>query len=267
MHLRMHRSHYLCPECGRRSPGVCLGPHERLRPRAGTLPLDLTWRIIPKLPDVPAETPTPIRASEPTKSIDAPMETLRPAGGKLLRAALAERYPDRVIPRGIAVTLAAEFGISQQRVAQVASSMGWTTAPRFSRKCPPRYECLCGRVQRSPHLCKDCDRVELACGHCNETVRRTAVSMLRFFQYGSSNKVYCNPRCWAADAPRRLIRIDRTDECARSKSASPDTSPNGGLHTIRSSWGGSLRRAWERAAGGGNCRQPRPTPRHAQRPS
>ena len=208
MQLRMHRKQYLCPECGRRSPGVCLGSHERLRPRAGTLPHDFTWRIIPKLADVPAEAPPPIRAGAPTKSIDAPMETLRSAGGKLLRAALAERYPDRVIPRGIAIALAAEFGVSHQRVAQVASSMGWTTAPRSSRKCPPRYECLCGQVQRSPNLCRECDTVALACGHCNEMVRRTAVSMLRFFQNGSSNTVYCNPRCWAADAPKRLIGIE-----------------------------------------------------------
>ena len=95
---------------------------------------------MPKPTVVPVET-TPTGASEPQKAMEGPAETLKPAqaGGersRLLRAALAERYADRVIPRGIAATLASELGVSRQRIAQVATAMGWTIAhdPRESAR-------------------------------------------------------------------------------------------------------------------------------------
>ena len=185
----MVRNQYLCPECGRRVAGVCLGPHERLQVPGGQSGVHDRWEIIPKPPLVTATAPTP-GASAPTAG------NARGERSQHLRAALAGRYPDRLLPRGIAADLAAEFGVSHQRVAQVATAMGWTIAPRSSRKCPPRYECLCGRVQISPELCYDCDTVELPCGHCKQMVRRTVDSMIRLFQYRVLTTVYCNPRCW-----------------------------------------------------------------------
>ena len=197
----MVRNQYLCPECGRRVAGVCLGPHERLQVAEGRNRADPGWEIIPKPPLVTGTAPTAgAKALTPGNA--------RGERSRQLRAALAERYPDKLLPRGIAAALAPEFGVSHQRVAQLASAMGWALARRPSRKCPSRYQCLCGRVQRSPALCKDCNSVQLPCGHCARTVRRTVESMLRLFEYRDSTTVYCDARCWAADAPRRLIGIE-----------------------------------------------------------
>ncbi len=119
----------------------------------------------------------------------APTIGLRPVARKnapftLTRGTHGSAEPDPL--------LAVEFGVSRQRISQILQSSGWTVAPLPSRPCPPSYQCLCGRLQRSPDLCKDCDVVELRCRHCQLPVRRTVPYMLHLFRFNKTTNVYCD---------------------------------------------------------------------------
>ncbi len=209
----------LCSECGRRIVGVCTGPHPRLAARAARETVRGNWTILPKPAPaalVPKVVPRPakvkVRGGALVRATAKPPKppVLRDELSTRVQSALAERYQGSVVPRGTTPLLAAEFGVSRQRISQILQSSGRTVARPPARPCPPNYECLCGRVQRGQDLCKECNVVELPCRHCQRPVHRTVPYLLALFRFKNSTTVFCNHACLMADAPRRFAQHRET---------------------------------------------------------
>lgn len=107
---------------------------------------------------------------------------------------MAKRYPCQEIPLGHITQLAAEFGVSKQRVSQVAKKLGLTSR-KFEAQITNRVCGNCGQpLQKHKQLCHDCLYVTLACDICGrlfERLRSVAVARNERFK-----GVYCSHECY-----------------------------------------------------------------------
>lgn len=121
MHLPMTRNQYLCPECGRRAAGVCLGPHERLEPRTGSYEAPPDREHHPEARCRPGRLSAARRigAQESDgRTRRAHQSTNGGERSKLLRAALAGRPVDRGVPKGVAGQLAHALALGLARASR-----------------------------------------------------------------------------------------------------------------------------------------------------
>lgn len=119
---------------------------------------------------------------------------------------MQRHYPCQAIPHGDLTAIGEKFGVTRERVRQIANKIGITG--RLSRVTVTVCS-SCGKPLRHPNtkgICKDCRWVELPCGNCEQPVRRLASSLASRFgtstNYGTyMGRVFCNRKClgsWCA---------------------------------------------------------------------
>lgn len=127
-----------------------------------------------------------------------------PSASEKLRPALVRAASAGLLPYGVERSLAEEFGVSHQLVAQVKRSLGLTSAPA-PRRCPPRYRCVCSALRDRRELCERCRRIALPCACCGSEVLRTPSQIIQSakIQSGDTVRVLCDQVCataWAGTA-------------------------------------------------------------------
>jgi hypothetical protein len=118
---------------------------------------------------------------EPRKSTRNSISRV-PALTDAVKAVLEQRYPDRQMPFGTATLLAHEFGLSRERIRQIAVAVGMVRGPRPAAVEPPPRPCrLCERpARRGASYCLDCGFPVLQCIECGAVYRRRRAEIERW---------------------------------------------------------------------------------------
>lgn len=110
--------------------------------------------------------------------------------------------PDGVIPHGVMASLAAQHGVSRERVSSLARRMGLRGRRRGSpRPEKPRYQCLCGVERNTPTLCLSCRQVEIPCDICGKGKVMLDTEAAR--RLADGRMVFCSRRCLGINMYRK----------------------------------------------------------------
>lgn len=123
-----------------------------------------------------------------------------------IRGYLLEHYPCQAVPHGDLTVVADKFGVSRERVRQLANQLGMG---RLQKDRPVLTCGGCGKVEPTgtKSLCFECRWVELPCNQCGELVRRSAARIAWRFGRTSqtphgpaeyTGRVFCNRSCQGA---------------------------------------------------------------------
>ena len=116
-----------------------------------------------------------------------------------IEAALQRRYPCQSVPLGVFTEIGREFGVSRERVRQIAAGLGMESplaraARRNGEKAPP--QCANCGAQRATgkgrRYCEDCAYPLVACVQCG-TLTRQHRSVLTMTEQGRGR--YCSHAC------------------------------------------------------------------------
>src|SRR3990167_8649167 len=103
----------------------------------------------------------------------------RPIGARTLaiEAYLQEHYPCQAIPRGTLTEVGAVFGVTRERVRQIANKADFGRLYHLPK--PPRPCLNCGQpASPGTPLCEECRWVTLACTACGELFKRARHDVL-----------------------------------------------------------------------------------------
>lgn len=124
-----------------------------------------------------------------------------------IEAYLLRHYPCQAVPYGALKEVGERFGVTGERVRQIANEMGMGRLYKTSQVCP---ECG-GRKSEVSQLCKGCRcasvRIALPCNNCGAPVMRLASELARRIGKDGpkqtpsgpasySGNVYCNKKCF-----------------------------------------------------------------------
>jgi hypothetical protein len=125
-----------------------------------------------------------------------------------VEAALLTRYPCAELPPGTLTVLGEEFGLSRERVRQIAKGIGLTSTPGVRRKRPRRVCASCGKTMESKAtsaLCLACRWITLICDNCQAPIRRLASTVVQRMASNErrlaaglrlySGRSFCNRHC------------------------------------------------------------------------
>lgn len=146
---------------------------------------------------------------EPAPTANGPYVPYVPPLGErtiAIRDELLRRFPCQEVPPNTWTELAAKYGVTRERVRQIAVRYGMKINRALGAK--PIYVCPCGaQVSREGILCRECRWVTLPCGACGGPVRRLARSLAYPSRTETrvrgvagtaaySGRVFCNRQCF-----------------------------------------------------------------------
>lgn len=124
-----------------------------------------------------------------------------------IEAYLRASFPSGYLPMGALKHTGLAFGVSGERVRQIAQRAGMRTATRTRRAPPMVHRCPCcsTEVRRPNHYCARCRLVTLRCSQCGGTFQRPR----RQVQPGGGAKepegnFYCSRRCFGRMVGKRF---------------------------------------------------------------
>ena len=133
---------------------------------------------------------------------------------ELIARALRERYPCAALPPGAMTDLAAEFGVSRQRVQQIAKNIG-VSGTKGSRNARPVHICAsCGEPMSrgvKSLMCRACKWITVSCDGCGVDIQRLAsdlvrqVGQIKDTPYGGATytgRSFCTKSCFGSWAAR-----------------------------------------------------------------
>jgi len=145
-------------------------------------------------------------------------------------AELARRYPCQAIPYGGLKEVGQKFGVTRERVRQIARQANYGRISKGGTVCP-----TCGGTKmRESQLCQACyfasKYVELPCNYCRAPVRRLATRIVTLINQGPlttptgpalyTGNVYCNRQCfghWAAENHGFIAHPENIRRASQSK--------------------------------------------------
>ncbi len=137
------------------------------------------------------------------------------ARGAQVREAIEQRFGVcAVLPVGTITELAAEFGVTRQRVSQIVIKLGKSGTTRT----PKKVCASCGKrmtQEAKAIICRECGWIDVACSSCGKLVRRSATMLAS--RVGVTNiikgeaatytgQTFCNRTCFGKMMGKKNLR-------------------------------------------------------------